>query len=66
MTELSGQQQPVFGAGLEATGELDPRFTLWRNFCARRGIAIDSLPSELCGEAKEEWERLKADQLGGK
>ena len=66
MTDLSGQQQPVIDAGLEATGELDPRFTLWRNFCASQGIAIDSLPSELCGEAKQLWEKLKEDQLGGK
>ena len=50
----------------EQTGQLDPRFALWRHFCSNHGIAIDSLPSELGGAAKKQWERLKADRRGGK
>jgi hypothetical protein len=43
----------------DETGEFDPRFLLWRKFCADHGIAVNSLPSQLTGEAKEEWEKLK-------
>jgi hypothetical protein len=48
----------------EGTGQLDPRFVLWRKFCADQGIAIDTLSSDLCGEAKEQWEKLKESELG--
>lgn len=45
------------------TGELDARFMLWRVFCAENAIAVDSLPSELRGEAKERWEKFKEERL---
>lgn len=45
------------------TGQFDSRFLLWRTFCAEHGIAVETLPSDLKGEAKERWEKLKDEQL---
>ena len=47
----------------EVTGQFDARFVLWRRFCAENGIAVETLPSDLTGDAKTEWERLKNEQL---
>lgn len=47
----------------EETGQFDTRFILWRAFCARHGVPVDALPSELTGEAKEEWEKMKDSAL---
>ena len=47
----------------EGTGQFDARFLLWRRFCADNGIPVETLPSDLTGEAKENWERLKNEQL---
>lgn len=47
----------------EETGQFDTRFMLWRAFCARHGVPVDALPSELTGEAKEEWEKMKDSAL---
>ncbi|MCA1816790.1 MAG: hypothetical protein LC746_10360 [Acidobacteria bacterium] len=47
----------------EETGQFDARFLLWRKFCADNGVAVDTLPSQLTGKAKENWEKLKADEL---
>lgn len=43
----------------DETGQFDPRFLLWRQFCAEHELAVNSLPSQLSGEIKEEWERFK-------
>ena len=45
------------------TGQFDTRFLLWRMFCSEYGIAVETLPSDLKGEAKERWEKLKDEQL---
>ncbi len=45
------------------TGQFDARFILWRMFCAENGIAVETLPSELTGRTKEDWEKLKNEQL---
>ena len=45
------------------TGQFDTRFLLWRMFCSEHGIAVETLPSDLKGEAKERWEKLKDEQL---
>jgi len=45
------------------TGDLDVRFALWRKFCGDRGLKIETLPSELSGQDKTEWEKLKASDL---
>lgn len=63
MADLQEPQPSEFHAVSECTGQLDPRFTLWRKFCADQGVAIDSLPSDLCAEAKEQWEKLKDGEL---
>ena len=47
----------------DETGDLDVRFALWRKFCGDRGLKIETLPSELSGEAKTEWEKLKESDL---
>lgn len=47
----------------DETGQLDVRFALWRQFCADNELSVETLPSELSGEAKEEWENLKERDL---
>jgi hypothetical protein len=48
----------------DETGQFDPRFLLWRKFCADQGIAVDSLPGDLRGEVKAQWEKLKETHFG--
>ena len=45
------------------TGQFDARFVLWRTFCAENGIPIEMLPSDLQGEQREKWEKLKNERL---
>jgi hypothetical protein len=47
----------------DGTGQFDARFVLWRRFCAENGIAVETLPSDLTGDAKDKWEQLKNEQL---
>ena len=47
----------------EETGQYDARFILWRQFCARHNIPVETLPSDLSGEAREKWEELKEERL---
>jgi hypothetical protein len=47
----------------DETGQFDARFLLWRKFCAENDVPVDTLPSQLTGKAKENWERLKSDEL---
>ena len=47
----------------DETGQYDARFILWRQFCAQNSIPVETLPSELSGEAKEKWEQLKTERL---
>ena len=47
----------------EGTGQFDSRFVLWRTFCAEAGIPVDTLPSDLQGESRERWEKLKDERL---
>ncbi len=47
----------------DETGQLDARFVLWRCFCTENSISVDTLPSELSGEAKERWEKIKDNEL---
>jgi CheY-like chemotaxis protein len=44
------------------TGRLDPRFMLWRLFCAENQVPVETLPSELKRELKKEWEHLKKNK----
>lgn len=43
----------------DQTGQFDPRFVLWRKFCEEHAIPVESLPSQLSGELKQEWEESK-------
>ena len=47
----------------EGTGQFDARFILWRRFCADNNIPVETLPSDLTGEIKDRWEKLKSEQL---
>ena len=49
----------------EGTGQFDARFLLWRTFCAENGVPVETLPSDLQGEIKDRWEKLKAEKLQG-
>jgi CheY-like chemotaxis protein len=44
------------------TGKLDPRFMMWRMFCAESNIPVETLPSELDKELKKRWELLKKNK----
>ncbi len=55
------EQQAITNEISDETGQFDPRFLLWRKFCDERGIAVTSLPGDLTGETKQQWEKLKKD-----
>ncbi len=44
------------------SGRLDPRFVLWRMFCAANDVPVETLPSELSAELKKRWQLLKKEQ----
>ena len=58
-------QPPVDNVISDQTGQFDLRFVLWRHFCAQNNIPVETLPSQLNGEQKEQWEQLKASRLRG-
>ncbi len=45
------------------TGQFDARFILWRMFSAENDIPVDTLPSELEGEDRDKWDRMKDERL---
>ena len=45
------------------TGQFDARFILWRTFCDEHGIPVETLPSDLQGETRDRWEKLKNERL---
>jgi hypothetical protein len=47
----------------DGTGQFDARFVLWRRFCADNDIPVETLPSDLTGETKDRWEKLKSERL---
>jgi hypothetical protein len=61
MTEQDEQSLP--NPVSDETGQFDPRFVLWRKFCADNDIPVGSLPGDLGPEAKKLWEKVK-DELG--
>jgi two-component system cell cycle response regulator DivK len=57
---ISGEEEEAQTAAVSLdTGRLDPRFMLWRMFCAETNIPVETLPSELDRAQKDKWERLK-------
>jgi hypothetical protein len=59
----AGQQDATFNVVSEHTGQFDVRFLLWRTFCAETGVAVDTLPSELKGELRDRWDKMKDNEL---
>ena len=45
------------------TGQFDARFMLWRTFCADNDVPVETLPSDLKGEIRDRWEKIKNEQL---
>jgi CheY-like chemotaxis protein len=43
----------------DETGNLDPRFKLWRMFCTENSVPLETIPSSLGRELKKKWEQLK-------
>jgi hypothetical protein len=60
-----GNKEPVDNTISDETGAFDLRFILWRHFCQQHSIPVETLPSQLDGEQKEQWEDLKASRLRG-
>ena len=54
---------PVDNVISDQTGQFDLRFILWRHFCAQHNIPVETLPSQLDGEQKDQWEELKNSRL---
>ena len=47
----------------DGTGQFDSRFVLWRKFCAETGVPVETLPSDLTGELRDRWDKLKNERL---
>jgi hypothetical protein len=47
----------------DQTGQFDTRFLLWRDFCARYNVPVETLPGDLPADAKAEWDKLKNSRL---
>ena len=58
-------EPPVDNIISDETGAFDLRFILWRHFCQQNNIPVETLPSQLKDEQKEQWEELKASRLRG-
>jgi len=57
---------PIDNIISDETGQFDLRFVLWRHFCSQNNIPVETLPSQLDGEQKEQWEELKDNRLRGR
>ena len=64
MTADKREEKPVVpNVVSDETGQYDARFLLWRAFCAKYNVPVETLPGDLTGEAKERWEQMKAGNL---
>ena len=61
--EVADEKPKVFNEISDETGQHDARFLLWRRFCADNNIPVETMPGDLSGEAKQKWEKLKANLL---
>lgn len=61
--EKNRQDPPVDNVISDQTGQFDLRFILWRHFCEQNNIPVETLPSQLDGAQKEQWEELKNSRL---
>lgn len=44
LADFKEDQRAVPNEVSDETGQFDPRFNLWRKFCADQGIAVNTLP----------------------
>ncbi|HJU55040.1 MAG TPA: response regulator [Pyrinomonadaceae bacterium] len=59
----SGEEQEAKRSAISPdTGRLDPRFVLWRMFCAANDVPVETLPSDLSAELKKRWQLLKNEK----
>jgi hypothetical protein len=47
----------------EHTGQFDTRFLLWRAFCAKHNVPVETLPGDLPADARAEWDKMKKGEL---
>jgi hypothetical protein len=57
------QPPPLDNSVSDSTGQYDLRFLLWRQFCDKYSIPVETLPSQLDDEQKDKWEEMKAQRL---
>jgi hypothetical protein len=57
------ETKPVPNTVSNDTGDLDPRFTLWRSFCDEHGVSVETLPGDLSGPLKGKWEGWKEEEI---
>ena len=62
--KITPKDQPALKNEIsDETGQYDARFMLWREFCAENDVPVETLPSQLEGEAKEKWAGFKETLL---
>ena len=60
---VAQEKEPVPNTISEGSGDLDPRFALWRSFCAARGVPVETLPGDLTESLKQEWDGFKEKEI---
>jgi|ERR1043165_5663139 hypothetical protein len=61
--KVAEEKPKVMNEISDETGQHDARFLLWRRFCADNNIPVETMPGDLSGEAKQQWEKLKENLL---
>ena len=61
--EKRSDNDAVMNTITDETGQFDARFLLWRTFCAENDVPVDTLPSDLTGDARDKWNALKDNKL---
>jgi hypothetical protein len=62
---VNQEKDPVPNTVSENTGSLDPRFALWRAFCAEHGVPVETMPGDLAEPLKKQWEGFKEKEIHG-
>ena len=60
---LPHDKEPVPNVISADSGRLDPRFALWRSFCAEHDVPVESMPGDLTERLKEQWEGFKEQEI---
>ena len=56
-------KEPVPNTVSDDTGDLDPRFALWRAFCTEHGVSVETLPGDLNEQLSGQWEKFKEEEI---